>query len=278
MCWLQDGGRIFTSVGEQHALFLNEEHSLPFEGNYCSPQSALALEINETEYKSYPNIRRYFNFPSHVAILNVVSTAPIEQDGATKDGIIWSEIIARPPTAWMRRYVASSGRGQDGDVTQLSEGVNTRLQDEVVRQQGNRDLKTEGNPPLHGGHGELSGASVEEQRTDFQHHWRDLASLFGSLCLGWQFCSDMLTVEDPFQTLLISLAQKLLLFTHQPSEQMWGMLTEIRKHETMAEATKGQHFCFCQFWFFLLCAFNDSSQVFGVNESISMVSKPKPTL
>lgn len=65
---------------------------------------------------------------------------------------------------------------------------------------GNRDLKMEGHPPLHGGPGELSGASAEEQRTDFEHHWRDLASLFGSLCLGWQFCSDMLTVEDPFHT------------------------------------------------------------------------------
>lgn len=46
MCYLQDGGGSFTRRGEQRALLLNEEHSLPFKGNYCSPQSALARQIN----------------------------------------------------------------------------------------------------------------------------------------------------------------------------------------------------------------------------------------
>lgn len=49
VCYLQNVGGIFTRFDEQHALFLDELHSLPFKGNYCSPQSALALKINEME-------------------------------------------------------------------------------------------------------------------------------------------------------------------------------------------------------------------------------------
>lgn len=85
MCYLQNVGGIFTRFGEQHARFLNEEHSLPFKGNYCSPQSGLALEINEMESgwrRSYPNIRRYFNFASR---------APSRRSGSPVEGINWEK-------------------------------------------------------------------------------------------------------------------------------------------------------------------------------------------